>query len=275
MRQTPASIRPERADQPGRPDPAARVVPASGDAEHSSLGGVGFALGLVVAIISAEYVARRAVAPSLPIVGAPVVNDMLASALCYGLLVAIVARPGGRSLDGLGRTLLAVVTRARSWLSWVGGLVFLLTVAFLMPLDGMLWGGVTLPSLTIGPSDTILAASLATPLAIVALLVVNGLVIPIAEERLWRGLIQPCLFASWGLLPSLVVTAVLFSLKHAIVDAALGRLLALTIGGLVLGLVAHRAGGSDGGRNGWQTSAVSHVVANIAGTSIVLATGGL
>jgi membrane protease YdiL (CAAX protease family) len=132
-----------------------------------------------------------------------------------------------------------------------------------------------LPSFTSRPSDTVIMAGLAAPLAIAALLVVNGGVIPLAEERLWRGLIQPRLFAAWGLLPALFVTAVLFSLKHAIVDASLGRFLAITVGGLVLGIVAHRAGGSDGGRNGWQTSAVSHTAANIIATCIALAAGAL
>jgi membrane protease YdiL (CAAX protease family) len=236
---------------------------------------VGFALGLAVVIVVAEYLARRVLAPALPTIGSPTVNDMLAAALCYGLLVALTATPAARSPATLGRTLMAVLARAGSWLPWVGGLLFLLAVMFLAFLDRLLWGAVVLPSFTAPPSGTVLVAGLATPLAIAALLVVNGVVIPLAEERLWRGLIQPRLFAAWGLLPAVLVTAVLFSLKHAVVDASLGRLVAIVVGGVVLGVVAHRAGGLDGGRNGWQTSAVSHMVANITATCIALAAGAL
>jgi UDP-N-acetylmuramyl pentapeptide phosphotransferase/UDP-N-acetylglucosamine-1-phosphate transferase len=76
-----------------------------------------------------------------------------------------------------------------------------------------------------------------------------------------------------GVVPGLLVTAVLFSLKHAVVDASLGRLLALSVGGLALGVVALRASSNADGRGGWQTSTVSHAVANIATTSLALAAG--
>ena len=200
---------------------------------------------------------------------------MLMAALCYCLLVTLTAPPSARSPAVLGRALLAILKRAGSWLPWVGGLLFLLAVMFLTFLDASLWGAVELPALSPRPSDTVLLAGLATPLAIAALLAVNGVVIPLAEERLWRGFIQPRLFAAWGLLPALLAPSTLFSLKHAIVDASLGRLVAITAGGLVLGYVAHRAGGSDGGRSGWQTSAVSHMLANVVATCIALAAGAL
>jgi membrane protease YdiL (CAAX protease family) len=95
-------------------------------------------------------------------------------------------------------------------------------------------------------------------------------VIPLAEERLLRGIIQPQLLVAWGTLPALAITAVLFSLKHAIVDASLGRLLAITAGGLVLGIVAYRAGHGDSRQDGWHASAVSHVVGNLVATSLGL-----
>jgi membrane protease YdiL (CAAX protease family) len=250
------------------------VPPMSHPSAHSDAT-LGFALALAAAIVVAEYLARRILAPTLPTIGSPTVNDMLLAAVCYGLLVTLTAPPSARSPAALGRTLLAVLTRAGSWLAWVGGLAFFLAVVFVAPVDASLWGDVKLPSFTPQPSDTVLLAGLATPLAIAALLVVNGVVIPLAEERLWRGLIQPRLFSAWGLAPALLVTAVLFSLKHVIVDASLGRFVAITLGGLVLGYVAHRAGGADGGRRGWQTSAVSHVLANVAATCIGLAAGAL
>jgi len=48
----------------------------------------------------------------------------------------------------------------------------------------------------------------------------------------------------------LALTALLFSLKHAIVDASFGRLLTIAAGGIVLGLVAKSSS--------WRVSAVSH-----------------
>ena len=236
---------------------------------------IGPALGLVAAIVLAEYAARRVLAPALLTIGAPVVDDMLATALCYGLLVTYAAAPASRSLAGLGGALRAVGAGSRSWPAWIGAVLFLLTGVALAPRDARLWGPVTLPSYTAPRADAALLTEAARPLGIAALLLVNGLVIPLAEERLWRGAIQPRLVAACGLLPGLLATAVLFSLKHAIVDASLGRLIAITAGGLVLGVVAHRAAGPGLGRSGWPTSAVSHAVGNTVATCLAIAAGAL
>jgi membrane protease YdiL (CAAX protease family) len=48
--------------------------------------------------------------------------------------------------------------------------------------------------------------------------------VPLAEERLWRGLIQPRMVTRMGFVPGLLLTALLFSLKHAIIDASFGRM---------------------------------------------------
>lgn len=225
--------------------------------------------------MAADYLARRVLAPSLPTIGAPTVNDMLAAALVYGLLVTVVTAPASRSMASLGQAPRQIASRAATWLPWVGGVLFLLDVLVVAPLDARLWGDVRLPSFTAPASSTILLASAATPLAVISLLLVNGIVIPLAEERLWRGLIQPRFRLAWGLVPGLLTTAVLFSVKHVIVDASPGRLLALTAGGLVLGLVACRAGGKAGGRTGWRASAVSHMIGNLIATTLALAAGAL
>jgi membrane protease YdiL (CAAX protease family) len=233
------------------------------------------ALGLAAVIVVAEYLARRVLAPSLPTIGSPVVNDMAAAALIYGLLVTALTPPAARSTAALGRALRDVAARLATWLPWVGGVLFLLAVLVIAPIDARLWGGVRLPSFTAPASSTVLLAGAATPLAVISLLLVNGVVIPLAEERLWRGMIQPRLRLAWGLLPGLLATALLFSLKHAIVDASLGRLLAIAAGGCVLGLVAYRAGGPAGGRAGWKASAVSHMIGNLVATGLALASGAL
>ena len=244
-------------------------------------------LGLAALIVLAEYLARRFLAPTMPSIGAPpvnseslpigapVVNDMVATVLIYALLVTLVAPRPERPMAALGEALRGIAVQATKWLPWIGGVLFLGAVVAVAPLDAQLWGDVRLPSFTVPPSTTVLFAGAATPLAVVSLLIVNGVVIPLAEERLWRGLIQPRLRVAWGVIPALLVTAALFSLKHAIVDASLGRLLALTAGGLMLGLVAYRAGGLDGRGSGWKASAVSHMVGNLVATSLALAAGAL
>jgi membrane protease YdiL (CAAX protease family) len=258
---------------PNRPTIARPDVTADPRPVQQPVRGAGIALGLVVVIVLAEYVARRVVAPWLPIVGAPIANDMLTMAVCYALLVAVAVGNAARTPVALGRALWAVVSRARGWLAWIGGVVFLTATLVVMQVDARVWGDVHLPVISIPPSTTVLFLGLATPLTTVSLLVVNGLVVPVAEERLWRGIIQPRLLVAWGVVPGLLVTAVLFSLKHAVVDASLGRLLALSVGGLALGVVALRASSNADGRGGWQTSTVSHAVANIAATSLALAAG--
>lgn len=245
--------------------------PSGHDARHDR--GVGGALALAGVIVVAEYAARRGLAPALPIVGAPVVNDMLASAVCYAVVVTFAIPARSRTAEALGSALRAVLARAASWLPWAGAVLFLVSVVALTLADSALWGAVRLPVVTAPPSDVVVAAGAAQPLSILALVLVNGLMIPLAEERLWRGIVQPRLVLAWGPVPALAVTAALFSAKHAIVDGSLGRLLALALGGLVLGLVAYRAGHGDARQDGWQASAVSHVVGNLVATSVAIAAG--
>jgi len=59
--------------------------------------------------------------------------------------------------------------------------------------------------------------------------------------------------------------AVLFSAKHAVIDASMGRMLAITVLGVVLGLVAHKAT--------WRASALSHIVMNSVATAGVIIYG--
>ncbi len=108
-------------------------------------------------------------------------------------------------------------------------------------------------------------AGLAPILRVASAILVNGLFVPIAEEYLWRGLVQPRLIRVLPIPHAIGLTAVLFSLKHVIVDASLGRLLALTAFGIICGVVAHR--------DSWRRSAALHMVANTVVTVIGLALG--
>jgi membrane protease YdiL (CAAX protease family) len=230
--------------------------------------GLLWALGLAVVIVAAEYLARRFALVWLPALGARRVNDMLMMGLAYLGLVWLTIPAGRRTLAALPAALRAIASQARLWQVWAAAAAALAATIALAPVDALLWGGVRLPA-AFSPwrwEATVLAS--AAPLLVPAsLLLVNGLLIPIAEEWLWRGLIQPRLVGALGLAAGLLATAALFSLKHAIVDASLGRLLALTAFGLVLGALA--------ARRGWRASALAHALANTAATLLALAAGAL
>lgn len=51
-----------------------------------------------------------------------------------------------------------------------------------------------------------------------ALLLINGILVPIIEELAWRGVIQTALMQSYGTVVGSVLTAAAFVLKHVIVD---------------------------------------------------------
>jgi membrane protease YdiL (CAAX protease family) len=101
------------------------------------------------------------------------------------------------------------------------------------------------------------------PWSAVLLLVTNGVVGPVCEELAWRGVLQPRMIVRFGTVPGLVLTAVLFSLKHCVVDFSFGRLFAIIAFGLVAGAVRIRWGTS--------TSAAAHVTANLVGSIFLLA----
>jgi membrane protease YdiL (CAAX protease family) len=78
--------------------------------------------------------------------------------------------------------------------------------------------------------------------AIVPMLVGNGTVVPIAEEFAWRGYIQTQMARAWGPWPALAVTALLFTVKHIVVDLSIARITTLLTVSIALGLVRHRYG---------------------------------
>lgn len=226
------------------------------------------ALGLAALIVGVEYLARHVVLFWFPALGAWLVNDMLVTGLCYVGLVWLTLAPGQRDRGRIGRTLREIVAGARTWQVWAAAVIAALGAILLSLVDQVLWGAIQLPSL-ISPWrwETTLLEGAAPLLVPVALLLVNGGVIPVAEEWLWRGLIQPRLIGALGSVAGVLLTAVLFSLKHVIVDASLGRLLALTGFGLMLGLLA--------ARQGWRASALAHALANSALSLLTLLSSGV
>lgn len=225
------------------------------------------AFGLIAIIVASEYLVRHYAIFWIPVLGRLRVNDMLVSGAAYSALVWLTMPAGSRSFAVLRQTageiwgfirnrqvqIAAALALGAGWLAWV---------------DRFLWGEVRLSILPNpwGPGR-VLFEPLGLPLAVISLLVVNGVVVPLAEEWLWRGLIQPRLAGAFGYLPGLVVTSVTFSLKHAVVDSSLGHLLTLTAFGLVMGVTARH--------HGWRGSAMAHALANTIATVLgLILTGG-
>ncbi len=100
------------------------------------------------------------------------------------------------------------------------------------------------------------------PVVIVGLLPSNGVLGPMVEELAWRGYIQTHLIRGWGVRRGIVATALLFALKHVVVDLSLWRIISLVVNGLTYGIVGYR----------WGTTAstILHVLGNSAATLEIL-----
>jgi membrane protease YdiL (CAAX protease family) len=114
-------------------------------------------------------------------------------------------------------------------------------------------------------NSTVWLANLAPIMRVVSVIFVNGLFVPIAEEYLWRGLIQVRLIRILPVPFAIGLTAFLFSVKHVLVDASLGRFLTLIAFGIICGIVAQRSS--------WRRSAALHMVVNTISTVMGLLIG--
>ena len=220
------------------------------------------AIPLAVAglVIGGEYFFRHYVLFWLPTLGTLLVNDMLSLFLVYLLLTVGLSLSMHSSwrqeAAGVGQALREGLTRW-DFTFWVLALAF--SVWALSRLDQFLWGAVKLPMLVSSyRNPTIWLARFAPLLKVVSLLFVNGLFVPIAEEYLWRGLVQVRLVRILPAPLAVGLTALLFSLKHVLVDASLGRFLSLLDFGVICGTVAQR--------HTWKRSAALHMIINTAAT---------
>jgi membrane protease YdiL (CAAX protease family) len=222
------------------------------------------ALTVVGLVIGGEYFFRHYVLFWLPVFGTLVVNDMLSLFLGYLLLCVSL----GLLMDINWQQELAHIVQSlregmTSWNFTFCVLALVLGVWALSMLDRLLWGNIEFPMLVSSyRNSTVWLAKLAPVLKVASLILVNGLFVPIAEEYLWRGLVQVHLIRILPAPFAIGLTAILFSLKHAIVDASLGRFLALIAFGAICGVVAQR--------NSWRCSAALHMVVNTIVTGIGL-----
>jgi len=214
----------------------------------------------MVAWVALEFVFRRGlgtvVAESL---GTPGAGDPLMLALAFPLIAGIVAWWGTRV--GIGRADWAYVTSLRTVGAGIGGLVayFVVFLALVLVLDSVL--GVTQ---TATPGAPGVGGGVPT-WVLVVFLAGNGIVVPIAEELAWRGVIQTALTESYGTYVAVVVTALAFAGKHLVVDLAAPPVRVTSLLVLAFVLCSLRA------RWGTTASTVSHLLANFLATaSLVL-----
>lgn len=225
------------------------------------------ALVVVGLVIGGEYFFRHYVLFWLPTFGDLLVNDMLSLFLIYLLLAvglgSFMHNNWRQELASVGQSLRDGLT---SWdfTFWV--LALALGVWALPKVDQFLWGSIKLPMIVSSyRNPTIWLANLSPIFKVVSLILVNGLFVPIAEEYLWRGLVQVRLIRILPTPFAIGLTAVLFSQKHVLVDASLGRFLALIGFGVICGVVAQR--------NTWKRSAALHMVINTTATIMGLILG--
>jgi membrane protease YdiL (CAAX protease family) len=233
----------------------------------SRLRDLSVALVVVGLVIGGEYFFRHYVLFWLPIFGTLRVNDMLSLFLGYFLLSIgfglFMHVNWQHELADIVQSLREGLT---SWNFTFWVLALVLGVWALSMVDRRLWGNIELPMFVSSyRNSTVWLAKLAPILKVVSLISVNGLFVPIAEEFLWRGVVQVRLIRILPTPFAIGLTAVLFSLKHALVDASLGRLLALLAFGAICGVVAQR--------NSWRRSAALHMVVNTVVTIIGLIFG--
>jgi membrane protease YdiL (CAAX protease family) len=233
----------------------------------ASLRNLGIAMLVAGLVIGGEYFFRHYVLFWLPVFGDLLVNDMVSLFLVYLLLTASL---GALMHVNWQQELAGVWQSLREGLAgwnftfWVMALVF--GVWVLSMVDQLLWGNIKLPMIVSAyRNPTIWLANLAPFLRVVSLILVNGLFVPIAEEYLWRGLVQVHLIRILPIPFAIGLTAVLFSLKHAFVDASMGRFLALIAFGVICGVVAQRSS--------WRRSAALHMVVNTITTVAGLVLG--
>ncbi|WP_372480403.1 lysostaphin resistance A-like protein [Halomicrobium sp. HM KBTZ05] len=211
---------------------------------------------VVATWVAVEFLVRRRGTPLLAdAVGSGAGADMLLIALTFPALAVLAATIGNRRGIGPNRWRYELSRGAV-----LGGLVgvvvyFVLLLAFAVVY--VFTVGVPSVPTPSGGAETAVWV-------LVTLLVVNGVVVPIAEELAWRGVVQTALVDAYGPVLGISVTATAFVAKHVVVDlgAPTFRLVSLIVIAVVLGVLRHRYGTAS--------STISHLGINLLATGISL-----
>lgn len=228
---------------------------------------LGVSLAVISLVIIGEYIFRHYVLFWMPTIGNLHVNDMISLFMAYFLLLVGIGKAmktdWPRELAGIWHSIQA---SARSWNSTFWFILLVLSIGILPFFDKLFWGRFTLPMVVSPYQNSIVwLRDLAPIMAVSSLIFVNGVFVPIAEEYLWRGIIQARFLRILPAPLSIGITSVLFSFKHVLVDASWGRFLTLAAFGVICGVVARQ--------KGWQSSAALHIFINTIATVMGLVVG--
>ncbi len=243
------------------------MEPYSPSSESSTVRNLSVALSVVCATMAGEYFFRRYVMFWLPTIGNLKVNDMISSLIVYILLMLVCGLATHTNwkleLKGVGLSLLDLI-KTRQYVPW---LLLLALSAALLPLDRLLWGSVKfMPWFVSSYQNSVRWFVAQAPIIkVVAFVSVNGFFVPVAEEFLWRGIVQVRLLRILPAQLAIGITAVFFSFKHVLVDDSFGRFLFIIAFGVICGIVAKR--------KSWRASASVHIFTNTVGTVVALAMG--
>jgi len=224
---------------------------------------------LVGLIVGTEYVCRHYLMYWLPTIGTLRVNDMLSVVFAYTVLAGglglLLKTNWIEELAGVGQALRDCVTSSR-YTKWI--IAAALSLSLFPVLDRLLWAGMQLPMFTSSARNSnVWLPTFAPVLKIASIIFVNGLFVPVGEEFLWRGFVQPRLARAMSVPLAIGITALCFSLKHVVVDASFGRFLTITALGIIFGIVAQR--------KSWKASAALHIVINMLSSIAALALGSI
>ena len=227
------------------------------------------ALLLSMVIIGGEFFARRVGAVILPTIFDYGFMDLLCLGAIYLIIcpaVYLLQRGGVRQKACYtGFSLKNIVQRNTLFTAII---IIVLGIQVVNRLDLLLFSGINYNPAFISSLENHLGkpvyvnapmypeySKIATSIIFI---LVNGLWVPVAEEFLWRGVIQTKLSYHTSPWVAITVTSILFSVKHAVVDLVLTRLLFLFVFGLAVGWAKQRT-------NIW-ISTLSHGYINLTGT---------
>lgn len=204
----------------------------------------------------AEVVVRSIGALGLgSLLGNPLIGDMILVALTFPVIAWTIAR-WGRSHTISPPDWAYRWDTNRILLGGAAGLFIVLSLNITQWIDSLLFASNpgAVEQLTTNIESSIIAALL--------LLLVNGLIVPISEEWAWRAVLQSAADRILSPLIAILLVGLLFALKHVVVDGSFFRFTSLLLFALVVGVVRHRLGSG--------AATVTHIVANMTATSILL-----
>ncbi len=106
------------------------------------------------------------------------------------------------------------------------------------------------------------------PLSRIAIALFGITLGPVIEELLFRGFLQPVLVNSFGVLPGILATSLVFGAMHLMQNAFIWQSgVLITLVGFVLGVVRHVSGST-------RASAITHIFYNLPSFVLLVVLGG-